>query len=79
MGISINGLILLRIRIRLKTLSVCVSPSPQKSQETALENILLCGPLEGDTVQKVVAAFLHSSSQQNYVQRCTHKKVQMQR
>lgn len=44
---------------------ICASLSIQKSLETILEKIPLCGPLEGDTAQKVVAAFLHASSKHN--------------
>ena len=54
------------------------SQSTQKPLETIFEQILLCGPLGGDTAQIVVAAFSHIISQQNYSEIHTQTQVQMQ-
>lgn len=45
----------------ITTMSVYASQSTQTSLETIFEKIPFCGPLGGDTAQRVVAAFSQAS------------------
>lgn len=52
-------------------MSICVSQTIQKSPEVfespeMFEKILLCGPLGGDTAQKVAAVLSHACSQHSH-------------
>lgn len=46
-------------------MSICASQAAQKSPEAMFEKIL-CGPLGGDTAQKVAAVLSHACSQHSH-------------